>query len=160
MDAEEERPAVVRNRSVPTDTVLPHLVYGDIAAALQWLTTTFRFSEYYRYGPPDHPQGAQMRIGSGWMMLESVRPGRPGSAQTGQAGHYLTVFVADVVAHYARTQAAGARIVEELNETVYGERQYVAEDLEGYRWLFSQHIRDVSPEDWGARVFRGPATPL
>ena len=81
------------------------------------------------------------------------RAARP--AQAGPVSQYLTVFVADVDAHCARTQAAGARIVEDLNETVYGERQYVAEDLEGYRWLFSQHIRDVSPDEWGATVFRG-----
>jgi uncharacterized glyoxalase superfamily protein PhnB len=64
------------------------------------------------------------------------------------------VFVADVDAHYGRSRDEGAKIVEELHETVYGERQYAAEDLEGHRWLFSQHARDLAPEDWGARVAR------
>jgi uncharacterized glyoxalase superfamily protein PhnB len=35
---------------------------------------------------------------------------------------------------------------------MYGEKQYGVEDLEGHRWLFSQHVRDVSPEEWGAKV--------
>jgi uncharacterized glyoxalase superfamily protein PhnB len=30
---------------------------------------------------------------------------------------------------------------------MYGEKQYGVEDLEGHRWLFSQHVRDVSPEE-------------
>ena len=58
----------------------------------------------------------------------------------------------DVDAHYRRAKAAGAKIVEELNETGYGELQYGVEDLEGHHWLFSQHARDVSPADWGAKV--------
>jgi hypothetical protein len=31
----------------------------------------------------------------------------------------------------------------------YGDRQYVAEDLGGHHWSFSQSIADVAPEDWG-----------
>jgi hypothetical protein len=42
--------------------------------------------------------------------------------------------------------------VEELHETEYGERQYGVEDIEGHRWLFAKHARDVSPEEWGAKV--------
>jgi predicted enzyme related to lactoylglutathione lyase len=35
---------------------------------------------------------------------------------------------------------------------MFGERQYSAEDLAGYRWAFSQSVADVNPEDWGAEV--------
>ncbi len=71
----------------------------------------------------------------------------------------MTVFVDDIDAHLARVMAAGAKIVEGLNETVYGEWQYVAEDLEGHRWLFSQRVRDVSPDEWGAMLADGSGTP-
>ncbi len=37
-------------------------------------------------------------------------------------------------------------------KTVYGERQYGLEDLDGHRWLFSQHARDVDPKEWGATI--------
>jgi uncharacterized glyoxalase superfamily protein PhnB len=72
--------------------------------------------------------------------------------QVGYRTQSLTVFVEDVDAHFERTKAAGAKIVEDLHETIYGERQYAAEDLEGHTWLFSKHVRDLSPEDWGAVV--------
>ncbi len=49
-------------------------------------------------------------------------------------------------------QEGGAKIVEDLHETTYGERQYGAEDLDGHRWLFSRHVRDVAPNEWGAIV--------
>jgi uncharacterized glyoxalase superfamily protein PhnB len=45
-----------------------------------------------------------------------------------------------------------AKIVEEIHGTEYGERQYGAEDHEGHHWLFSKHVRDVSPEEWGATL--------
>src|SRR5215203_6794772 len=92
---------VRRNRSVPADIVLPHLVYRDVAAAIAWLTTTFGFEEHYRYGPPDAPQGAQMHLGDAWIMLTSARPGRDSPAHLGAYTQSLTVFVADVDAHYA-----------------------------------------------------------
>lgn len=140
---------MLSNRSVPTDAVLPHIFYLSVAEAIPWLTRAFGFTEHYRYGEP--VQGAQMRLGKAWIMLaEASRPGRASPAQSGVRSQMLTLFVDDLVAHYARARSAGAKIVEELNETVYGEYQYVAEDLEGHPWLFSKHARDVDPGEWGA----------
>jgi uncharacterized glyoxalase superfamily protein PhnB len=138
----------MKNRSVPADIVLPHLVYQDVAGAIDWLTATFGFTEHYRYGDP--AQGAQMHLRDAWIMLTSPRLGRASPAQAGLWTQSLTVFVDDVDMHFAKTKAAGAKIVEDLNETMYGERQYGVEDLEGHHWLFAQHAKDVSPQDWGA----------
>jgi uncharacterized glyoxalase superfamily protein PhnB len=60
--------------------------------------------------------------------------------------------VEDVEGHFARARAEGARIVEELHETEYGELQFAVVDVAGHHWLFSRHARDVSPADWGALV--------
>ena len=139
---------------MPADTVLPHIICQNVVDALAWLTRTFGFTEHYRYGEPGGPvSGAQMYLGNAHIML-SARSGGASPAQPGHRTQYLTVFVEDVDAHYERTKSAGARIVEELNETCYGERQYGVEDLEGHRWLFSQHVRDVSPDEWGAAIAR------
>jgi len=140
-----------RNRSVPTDTVLPHIVYRDVPRALAWLTTTFGFVEHYRYGDP--VSGAQMLLGNACIMLREERPRSASPVQLGGLGtQSLTVFVEDVEAHYERAKAAGATIVEELHETCYGELQYGVEDLGGHHWLFSRHARDVSPAEWGATI--------
>jgi uncharacterized glyoxalase superfamily protein PhnB len=140
----------MKNRSVPADIILPHLVYQDVAAAIDWLTRTFGFAEHYRYGDP--AQGAQMHLGNAWIMLSLAREGRKSPAQTGVWTQSLTVFVDDVDAHFERAKSAGAKIVEDLHETMYGERQYGVEDLDGHHWLFSRHARDVSPSEWGAVV--------
>lgn len=141
---------MLRNRSVPTDIVLPHIVYQDVAAAAVWLAKTFGFTEHYRYG--EAPDGAQMSLGPAWIMLKCARSQRCSPAQSGCWTQSLTIFVEDVDAHFAHSLAAGAKIVEELHETMYGERQYAVEDLEGHHWLFSKHARDVDPTEWGAVV--------
>lgn len=140
----------MRNRSVPVDTVLPHLNYKNLAEAIEWLGRVFGFAEHFRYGDP--VAGAQLHLGAAWIMVGMARPGRTSPAELGGMTQMLTIFVDDVDGHYARTKAAGAKIVEELHETEYGERQYGAEDLEGHRWLFARHARDVSPQEWGAKV--------
>jgi uncharacterized glyoxalase superfamily protein PhnB len=144
--------AMKKNRSVPTDTVLPHVMYACIPDALTWLERVFGFVEHYRYGEPRGPvSGAQVYAGKACIQLSRAR-GFKIPSQLGHGTQYLTVFVEDVDTHYAHTKEEGARIVEALNETVYGERQYAVEDLEGHRWLFSQHAKDLSPEEWGATL--------
>jgi uncharacterized glyoxalase superfamily protein PhnB len=147
----------MKNRSLPTDTVLPHVMYACLPDAMTWLGRVFGFVEHYRYGEPGGPvSGAQIYAGNACIQLSRAR-GFKIPAQLGHGTQYLTVFVDDIDAHYAHTREEGARIVEPLNETIYGERQYAVEDLEGHRWLFSQHVRDLSPEDWGATLATKPS---
>ena len=144
---------MLNNRSVPVNVILPHVTYEDVAGAIAWLSRTFGFVEHYRYGDP--AQGAQMHLGDAWIMLNSGRPGRTSPARIGCETGSLTVFVDDIDGHFERTRAAGAEIVEPLHETPYGERQYGVRDLEGHHWIFSCHVRDVSPDAWGAAIARG-----
>jgi len=137
------------------DTVLPHVVYQNVGQAMAWLAKTFGFVEHYRYGVEAGDfSGAQMHLGKSWIMVTKVRVGRGSPKQLGGGTQSLTVFVDDVDKHFQKTKLAGAKIVEELHVTVYGERQYGVEDLDGHHWLFSQRARDVSPEEWGAEVAR------
>jgi uncharacterized glyoxalase superfamily protein PhnB len=140
---------LISNRSVPSDTVLPHIEYRDLQEAIVWLSKVFGFVEHYRYGNP--VSGAQMRVGNAWIMLRQARREET-PKELGFGTQSLTVFMEDVVAHFQRAKSAGATIVEDLQETEYGELQYGAEDLDCHHWLFSRHARDVSPEHWGASV--------
>ena len=138
------------NRSVPVSSILPHIVYRSVTDAGAWLGSVFGFVEQYRYGEP--VSGIQMHLEGAYIMLVGARAGRESPAVLGATSQMLTVFVSDVDAHYRKSKQAGAKIWEEVHETVYGERQYGAEDLDGHQWLFSQHIRDVDPAGWGATV--------
>ena len=145
----------MNNRSVPTATILPHVVYRDVPGACDWLARVFGFIEYYRYGHP--VSGIQMYLGDAHIMLAGPRPGATETpAKLGYVTQMLTVIVPNVEAHYTRTKREGGTLWEELHETVYGERQYGVSDLEGHRWLFSEHARDLNPESWGATVVSRP----
>ncbi len=141
---------MIENRSVLSDTVLPHVSYQDLAGAITWLSKTFGFREHYRYGEP--VSGAQVHLGNAWIMVRQAAGGCASPKQLGYGTQSLTVFLDDVEGHYQRAMAAGAKILEEPHETEYGEFQYAAEDLDGHHWLFSRHVRDVSPEEWGATI--------
>jgi len=144
---------MISNRSVPPNTVLPHICYLDVAEAASWLARAFGFTEHYRYGDPGGPlSGAQMWLGNAWIMLRRARPGSSSPAKLGYETQSLTVFIEDVEEHFQRAKSAGVRIVEDLHETEYGELQYGALDLAGHHWRFSRHGRDVNPADWGAEV--------
>lgn len=141
---------MLTNRSVPVDTVLPHVTYKRLPEAMDWLSRTFGFVEQYRYGDP--ASGAQVRLGNAFIMVRTARGDFRSPAELGFGNQSLTIFVEDVELHFERSKAAGAHIVEDLHETEYGELQYGVEDLEGHHWLFSRHARDVSPDAWGAII--------
>jgi len=55
---------MLKNRSVPTNTVLTHILYRDVAEAIVWLTRVFGFREHYHYGRAEGLiSGAQMHLG-------------------------------------------------------------------------------------------------
>ena len=143
---------MISNRSVPTDTILPHVVYEDVETAIVWLSSAFGFVEHYRYGDP--LAGAQMRAGDAWIMLHRARQDRAIPRLAGFGTQSLSVFVEDIEARFHRAKSAGVTLLEDLHETVYGELQYAAEDLAGHHWVFSRHARNMSPEEWGAVVSR------
>jgi uncharacterized glyoxalase superfamily protein PhnB len=136
---------VERNRSIPSPSVIPVLVYPDVRAAVAWLEAAFGFVERVQIGA-DHR--SQLSFGDGALIVGDVRherrPPRPG-----EETHSVVVRVEDAAAHCARARAHGALIRMEPADFEYGERQYEAEDLAGHRWTFSQTLRDVAPEEWG-----------
>ena len=136
------------NRSIPAATVVPVLVYPDVRAAVAWLGAAFGFVERLRIGE-DHR--SQLQVGDGAVIVADARHDRR-SPRPGEVTHSVMVRVADVHAHCERARANGARIATEPVDFEYGERQYVAEDLAGHRWTFSETLADVDPAEWGGEL--------
>jgi uncharacterized glyoxalase superfamily protein PhnB len=137
---------VLTNRSAPPATVTPVLVYADVRAAVDWLTSALGFEECIRIGD-DHR--AQMRVGSdGAVVVADAAHGRVAPSGEGET-HLVKVRVPDVDAAFARARDCSARVIEELTTWEYGERSGVVEDPGGHRWELTQTVRDVAPEEWG-----------
>jgi uncharacterized glyoxalase superfamily protein PhnB len=139
---------VLENRSIPTATVIPVLVYPDVRAAVAWLSDAFGFVERVRVGE-DHR--SQMRVGDdGAVIVADVR-GEQQPPVGGTVTHVIKVRVADVDAQCERARSHGAPVLQEPTEYEYGERECTVEDPAGHRWQFTQTLRDVAPEEWGGQ---------
>jgi uncharacterized glyoxalase superfamily protein PhnB len=149
---------VISNQSAPSATVVPVLVYADADKAVDWLCGAFGFVERIRAEHNGVVTHAQLVVGDGAIML-----GRQGgefhAPRAGEVPQYVHVTVEDVDRHFEHAKRFGARIVSPPHDMPFGERQYSAEDPEGHRWTFSQHVADVPPERWGARVVGGGSSP-
>jgi uncharacterized glyoxalase superfamily protein PhnB len=65
----------------------------------------------------------------------------------GGATQLAYIYVDDVDKHFESAKAQGNTILSEVADQFYGDRTYTAEDPEGHQWTFTQHVRDVAPED-------------
>jgi uncharacterized glyoxalase superfamily protein PhnB len=148
------------NRSIPDCTVIPVLVYEDVAEAVEWLSDTFGFRERLRIGT----HRVQMWVGENGAMVVSERRGQPGEGadqlafrppRRGIVSHSVMIRVEDVDAHFKHARGNGARIINPPADQPYGERQYAAEDLAGHHWTFTQSIADIDPEEWGGELIEG-----
>jgi len=139
------------NRSIPSATVIPVLIYPDVREAVSWLGEAFGFVERVRIGE-DHR--SQLSFGDGAVIIGDVRKERR-PPRAGEVTHSVMVRVDDVDAHCERARAHGARVVMEPTDFEYGERQYAAEDPAGHHWTFSETIADVAPEAWGGTLVTG-----
>jgi uncharacterized glyoxalase superfamily protein PhnB len=143
---------VKRNRSIPSASVIPVLVCPDVRAAVAFLEDAFGFVERVQIGE-DHR--AQLAFGDGAVIVGDVR-GERRPPRAGEETHSVVVRVDDARAHCEHARAHGAKILMEPTDFEYGERQYAAEDPAGHRWVFSETLRDVEPEEWGGITRNAP----
>jgi uncharacterized glyoxalase superfamily protein PhnB len=139
---------VKSNRSIPTSTVVPVLIYPDVRDAVDWLGGAFGFVERLRIGE-DHR--SQLSVGDGAVIIGDVRHDRR-PPRLGEITHSVLVRIDDAAAHCERARAHGARITMEPTDFEYGERQYAAEDPAGHQWTFSETLADVAPDEWGGTL--------
>jgi uncharacterized glyoxalase superfamily protein PhnB len=140
------------NRSIPSASVIPVLVYPDVREAVEWLQSAFGFVERVRIGE-DHR--SQLSFGDGALIVGDVRHERR-PPRAGEETHSVVVRVDDARAHCEHARVHGATILMEPTDFEYGERQYSAEDPAGHRWIFSETLRDAQPEEWGGTTTGPP----
>jgi PhnB protein len=139
LESEQER----RRRSVIT----PYLLYDDVAGAIGFLAKAFGFKKSGsamsdKNGKLTH---AAMKLGDDLIMMGCPGPKYKNPKQLGEATQILYVNVSDADKHFARAKKAGAKILEEPDDTFYGHRRYGAEDPEGHQWYFFHEIKARQP---------------
>ena len=121
-----------------TQTVTPYLLYPDAEAAVEFLTRAFGFREVDRTIGAAGGLHVELEVGpDGSVVYIGGPPGDfRGPAEVGGTS-LVYVLVDDVDAHYARSKAEGATIVEELVDLPFGHRRYTCDDPQGHEWSFA-----------------------
>lgn len=132
--------AMLANRSMPQDVLIPVLAYPDVGEAVARLGDAFGFAVRWRAGG----HRAQLAVGD-TSAIAIVQGDRPDGAD------HVMVRVADVAALRERALAAGAQ-ASAVDEFPYGERQCTCVDFSGRTWVFTESVADVDPREWGAVV--------
>lgn len=123
---------ILVNRSMPTCTVIPVLVYEDLGEASAWLCERFGFTERLRAG--NHM--VQLCIGDGAVTLTEQRVGQGFASddaaelripRPGEVVQSVMVRVDDAHQHHEHARQRGARILQPPADHPFGERQYTAE---------------------------------
>jgi uncharacterized glyoxalase superfamily protein PhnB len=114
--------------------ITPYLLYEDVAGALKFLAKAFGFRKFgtQMSGPDGKIYHAAMKFGDDLIMMGCPGPKYKNPKRLGQSTQSLYINVTGVDKHFERARKAGARILEEPNDTFYGHRRYGAEDPEGH----------------------------
>ena len=127
-----------------TPSIVPYLSYVDAKAAMRFLHEAFGLEPVQAFdGEDGRLMHGEMRHGNGVIMLGSA------DAAPAKQSPGLYLVVADVDAHFARAEAAGAEIVYPPEDTPFGTRRYRARDPEGHEWSFGTYQPQTEAPAWG-----------
>ncbi len=124
--------------TVPGSPVFyPGLRYRSGKTAVDFLTRAFGLERGLQVPAEDGDlHHAELWLGSGVLMVSAGAD--PKGCWSGKT-QCTYVHLADPDVHYARAAASGARVVQGLENTAYGSRGYIVQDLEGFLWSFSTY---------------------
>lgn len=132
--------------SRPVQTVVPRLLVGDGAAAIEFYKNAFNAQEHgERYTDADgRLVHAEIRIGNAAVAL-SDDDDAPEHVD-GRVTAIMETQWPDVDAAWQRALAAGARVVFPLADQFYGQRSGRLRDPSGHQWILSQPLDRSEPE--------------
>jgi uncharacterized glyoxalase superfamily protein PhnB len=108
--------------------VTPRIVLGDVPAFVAFLKDVFDAAGEVETGRP-----SQIRIGDSLLMVSI-----PETREAFRA--FLYVYVPDAASTYERALRAGARAMEPVWDTPYGDRRGMFEDPWGNLWQMATRL--------------------
>jgi uncharacterized glyoxalase superfamily protein PhnB len=132
----------------PRPAFIPSIIYKNSRAALHWLQKAFGFDVgEVLTDSKDNIVHAEMSHEEGIIMISSEFASWARSPESAGGSNTQRVHVRlskDIDEHCARARQAGAKIINEPGTQFYGDRTYMAMDLEGHHWTFFQRVKAVS----------------
>ena len=145
-------------QQVTMPPLVPSLVVRDPRATLEWFGK-LGFSTVMEMPAPDGTiVHAEVRRGDGVHLMLGPAMGlhTPGSS-----GMSLYISLNESVdALHDQAVAGGLTVSEGLTDQFWGDRTFMVEHPDGYRIMFSQHVRDVSMEEMAQAAAEFSAQPV
>ena len=131
--------------------LIPHLVCGGCADAIEFYKQAFDAVETFRLPGPDGQRimHAQIQIGGSDLFLADDFPefcgGKSGSPK-GLGGTPVTIhrYVEDCDAAIEKAVQAGATVLMPAMDAFWGDRYGSVTDPFGHNWSFATHLKDMS----------------
>lgn len=137
-------------------TVTPYLCVRDAEKALEFYKKAFGAIEIVRMADPSNGKigHAEIKIGNSMIMLADEFPemGFKSPQMFGGSPVSIHLYVEDVDALARKAIKAGAKVIREVKDQFYGDRNGAVEDPFGQTWYMSTHIEDVTPEEIEKRL--------
>jgi uncharacterized glyoxalase superfamily protein PhnB len=128
--------------------ITPYLLYQDVAGAVRFLSRAFGFKKSGGAMLGNHGEVTHAAINFGDDLI--IMMGYPGREyknpkQLGEATQILYVKVNGADEHFACAKKAGAKILEEPEDTFYGHRRYGRRTRKGINGISSTRSKHASP---------------
>jgi PhnB protein len=144
--------------------ILPLLVVDDIAQSMDYYEKTLGFKKTMSmpgeggeimHGEVQITDDITLMFSPGRMQAQTDAVGRLLDEKLSQAGAakgaakgagvvlYFDLGGQDIDKYYDDVKRAGAKVIEEIKDQFWGDRNFTIEDKDGYLLTFSKHVRDV-----------------
>jgi PhnB protein len=134
----------------PKQTITPHLVVRDAAAASEWYQRALGATEAGRLPiPGGRFMQIELRFGVSTVMISDEFPelGVVSPLSLGGTVGALAIHTTNVDVLWQRAVGAGARVSLPLQEVFWGDRHGEIFDPFGHRWALAQRLRDVPADE-------------
>jgi PhnB protein len=130
-------------------SVVPNLVVQGAGEAIDFYKRALGAKEVMRQLMPgsDLVWHAQLKIGDSVLFINDGMPGGSAGSSASNPSHTsMWLWCKDVNSAFNTAVAAGAKVTMPLMDQFWGDRMGMVTDRWGITWAFSQHVRDMTPE--------------
>ncbi len=132
-------------------TVIANLTIRDCSKAIEFYKRGLGMTEAGRAMAPDGKSvwHAELNLGDSTVYVNDAMQGSPVQAPTAGQQLPVTFWVAakDCDAAYRKAIEAGAKSMMEPQDMFWGDRVAEVADPFGYRWSFTTHVKDMTPDE-------------
>jgi len=133
-------------------TVIPNLTIKRCGAAMDFYKRALGATEVMRSLAPDGSGSVwhgELRIGESVLYVNDEMPGMGAPAPSPERPSPVSIWIwaNDCDAAYKRAVEAGATSKMPPSDMFWGDRSATVADPFGYSWMFSTHVKDMTPEE-------------